>query len=623
MEVTVGGADLDEASTLWFSHPGITATLKTNETGAPVYGTFVVAIDATVPEGVYETRVTGRFGQSNVRRFAVDRLTGVVDSGANRSLENAQTVSLESIIDGRLEPNEKDFYRVAVTAGQHLLLEAIASDLDSKATCTIEVLDGEGNELAKGRGVPGSSTRLEYTATVDGVLVIAVQDLLYQGSADHFYRLKIHTGPQIHQVSPGIIPAGQPASVVVSGRGLTGAASTTLEQVTVAVDPAASHEGRVSPLPIAALDELAWAEARVTNAAGRTTSIPLIVSDLPILAETESEDEWSDKPTATSITLPCVVDGRFAEENDRDWYEFTAKAGERWWVDVFAHRLGMRADVALTVYQMTAAADGSLQATQLTFVDDPGDRAALIGSDFDLSTDDPAFTFQAPADGTYRIALDDQFGGNRADASVRYVLRFRPERPRARLVVTPALGRPANDQQAIPGTLEVRRGGTERLTVLLQRLEGFADAVTVSVDGLPPGVTCDPVVIAPFSASAMLVVRAADDAADWQGPIRIVGRYGDAAAPVETTALVGTLGFGTDNRALRSALPRLSHQAHLSVVGAETEPVVVRLGETRIVGSRGASRVARHDRTTTRLRGPSRAQSGRTAWGAQACTAHL
>src|SRR5687767_15083800 len=66
VDVAANGADLDEASGLRFSHPGIVAKVKT---ASPAV--FTVSIGKDVPAGVYECRVVGRFGISNPRAFAV------------------------------------------------------------------------------------------------------------------------------------------------------------------------------------------------------------------------------------------------------------------------------------------------------------------------------------------------------------------------------------------------------------------------------------------------------------------------------------------------------------------------------------------------------------------------
>src|SRR5439155_16023967 len=61
-EVTLTGADLDEASELHFSHAGITGKQKAAGTNAsPEPNKFVVTIATNVAPGVYDVRVAGRF----------------------------------------------------------------------------------------------------------------------------------------------------------------------------------------------------------------------------------------------------------------------------------------------------------------------------------------------------------------------------------------------------------------------------------------------------------------------------------------------------------------------------------------------------------------------------------
>src|SRR5687768_12513268 len=63
-EVKVSGANLEEAKQLRFSHPGITATVKTNDI-------FTVTAATNVPASIYDVRVISKFGASNPRAFAI------------------------------------------------------------------------------------------------------------------------------------------------------------------------------------------------------------------------------------------------------------------------------------------------------------------------------------------------------------------------------------------------------------------------------------------------------------------------------------------------------------------------------------------------------------------------
>jgi len=85
IDVEIGGADLDEARALLFSHPGISAQQRFGtkkpyeEVAPPVAMKFRVTIAADVPEGIYEVRAVGRFGLSNPRAFVVGHRAEVME----------------------------------------------------------------------------------------------------------------------------------------------------------------------------------------------------------------------------------------------------------------------------------------------------------------------------------------------------------------------------------------------------------------------------------------------------------------------------------------------------------------------------------------------------------------
>src|SRR5438046_8377963 len=65
VELTLTGADLDEANQLHFSHPGITAKQKVTGTNTvPEPNKFLIPVATNVAPGIYEARVVGRFGMS-------------------------------------------------------------------------------------------------------------------------------------------------------------------------------------------------------------------------------------------------------------------------------------------------------------------------------------------------------------------------------------------------------------------------------------------------------------------------------------------------------------------------------------------------------------------------------
>ena len=105
-------------------------------------------------------------------------------------------------------------------------------------------------------------------------------------------------------------------------------------------------------------------------------------------------------------------------------------------------------------------------------------RASGIPS-FRPESDDPAYRFVAPEDGTYRILIRDLYAGSRGDPRLIYALAIRRAAPDFRLVAVPAYhanltapsdsaaGQPAvatrrhgNDQRRLPAARRIRRCGS-------------------------------------------------------------------------------------------------------------------------------------------------------------------
>ena len=86
----------------------------------------------------------------------------------------------------------------------------------------------------------------------------------------------------------------------------------------------------------------------------------------------------------------------------------------------------------------------------------------------------------------------------------------------------------------------VRQGGRERLDILVWRLRGHNAPITVTADHLPPGVTCEPLVIAPVMKSGTLILTAAADAPIGEAEINVVGKSQVAGAEVERVLAAGS-----------------------------------------------------------------------------------
>src|SRR5580698_2853231 len=106
-DVTIAGADLDDARQLQFAEPGISGEPKMGEpalgqTGPqPLPGQFTVTIKPEVKPGIYEARAVGKYGVSNPRAFVVGTQGELLEVEPNNSAKQATEVPLGTTVNGR------------------------------------------------------------------------------------------------------------------------------------------------------------------------------------------------------------------------------------------------------------------------------------------------------------------------------------------------------------------------------------------------------------------------------------------------------------------------------------------------------------------------------------------
>jgi len=591
LEVATGGVDLDDVQQLIFSHPGITAQVKTQtpefrKTADPIPGNFQVSIAADVAPGIYEARVVGRFGGSNPRSFVVGRFDELVDDGSNRTFESAREMSVGATANGRADGSAVDYWKVSLNAGQRVLIDCMAERIDSRMDATLVVFDANERELARDRDTLGRDPLIDFTAPAAGAYVIAVHDFLYAGGNNYPYRLTVHTDPHVDFVFPPCGEPGSHGSFTVYGRNLPDgkpAGNLTvngapLEMLTVDIPLPGETDVR-SQLGFA---EIVAPETSLRDGIeyrlGPSNPVRIGFAEAPVVLEQEPND---DPSKVQRISVPCDFAGQFYPASDVDWVEFEARQGEVYRIDVISHRLGLESDPVLLLQKVTRAADGQETVSDVASVDDPGDRNARIGSDFDTSTDDPSYRFVAPQDATYRIMLRDQFGDSREDARYVYRLIIRPEEPDFRLVAIPQSIRPGNPNanQSFAAAASLRRGDTTVIRVVVDRRDGFDGEIEITVEGLPPGVSSPGAVIQGDSDTTWLVLASEENAAPWSGSIRILGHARIGDQQVTRQARGGTTVWGTNNRQQELPAFRATRALLLSVTDKETLPASVQIGQ--------------------------------------------
>lgn len=594
LDVTVTGANQDDLTKLVFSHPGIAAVQKTApppefyRDPVPQNHVFTVNVAEDVPPGVYDARVVGRFGVSNPRAFVVGSLPEILDDATNQSLASAKEVAIGTVVNGLADGNAVNYFKVTLATGQRVLLDCAAERIDSRMNPTILVLDANGKELVRSRDSLGKDVLLEFTAPAAAPYVIAVFDHIFGGGGEHFYRLAVHDGPHIEYVFPPAGSAGLTGTYVVYGRNLPG--GQPAPDLVVDGQPLQQLTANI-PLPDAATSKNALAAGAFLSPAGilldstefriaNSNPVAIGIAHDPTIVEQEPNN---DPGQAQPVAIPCDLAGQFYPQRDIDWVRFEAKKGEVFWIDVVAHRLGRRSDPVMLLQRLTKNDKGEEVAADLAVVDDPGDRNGRIGTDFDYSTDDPSYRFVVPEDGAYRLKLRDANGDARRDPRFVYRLQIRREMPDFRLVALPRQNKEADPNRVSPFAPVLRKGGTTLIQVDVVRQEGFAGPVEVSVEGLPAGVRCDGAMVSDAMNTAWLVLAAAEDAAAWTGPIRIVGKARLGDQEVVRQARVVSVIWGTANRGQTPAAFRVSQNLALSIADRVVEPALAQVGDGSVL----------------------------------------
>lgn len=555
VDLTVGGGtDLDELDQMVFSHPGLTAVQKKDANGNPVANTFTVAVAADVVPGLYDVRVRGLFGVSNPRMFRVDTLPELAEAEPNNAKAQATPVTLGSIVNARANGGtDVDFFKVSVAAGQTIVIRSEAARIDSPMQPHLQLFNGSGRRVAESRRVFAQEASVVYTATQAEELVLRVQDTVYSGGDQFVYRLAFDSRPLVDWISPAFVVANTPTPVTLFGRHLPGGQPTDRKlagqpvfQQQVTIDPAASKT------PVGASATAAFADSFWWN--GMEGNLVRVGQSLlaPISEAVETPDQTSG--------LPFEATGSFAEKSDEDIFRFDAKKGEAWVIEVFAQRLGSIADPLLMVERVVTAADGAVTYTRLATEDD--DKQNPGGADLPTLGDDPAFRLDVPEDGTYRTRLKDRYADTRGDSRLTYRLSVRAPKPDFSLVVFDAFPSADGKAPVTSGAVSLRKGSSYELNVYAYRRDGHTEAIQLTAENLPAGITCRPSTIGPGQVSAKLVLTAAPDAAEQVSPIRVTGRSGAAESLIQHDAKVATLVHDVIN-----GLPRTARLTESLVAG--------------------------------------------------------
>src|SRR5205823_5485717 len=112
---------------------------------------------------------------------------------------------------------------------------------------------------------------------------------------------------------------------------------------------------------------------------------------------------------AQKITLPCDTAGSFYPAADVDMFEFEAKKGEVWWVEVSSERLGLPTDPAILVQHVNRSGgiEKLTDVVELSDIPSPmkvsSNGYSYDGPPYDAGSSDILGKLEIKEDGVHRL----------------------------------------------------------------------------------------------------------------------------------------------------------------------------------------------------------------------------
>ncbi|MCA9055202.1 MAG: serine protease [Planctomycetaceae bacterium] len=369
---------------------------------------------------------------------------------------------------------------------------------------------------------------VEFSVPADGRYVVKVHDLTFEGGKEYFYRLALQRAA---------------ADVVVPR------------------------------LP---------STATVNSVSWPPPGLPADAS----LAEIEPNNAHAE---AQSITFPCDIAGSFYPAADVDTYEFAAKKGDVWWVEVASERLGRPTDPSIVVQRVTKEGDKETLAdvVELSDISSPvkvsSNGYAYDGPPYNAGTADINGKIDIPEDGTYRLQLRDLFGGTRNDPLNTYRMVVRQAQPDFSIVGWALHMELRNgDRNALSKPISLRGGATVAFEVVVIRRDGFDGSIDLLLENLPVGVTATGLTIPAGKSRGIMLITADQDAPRGLTSAAFSGRATINGEEVTRTGRLASMAWPVTNHWSEVPAPRLLADIPVSACGTEFAPVTIAAADDRV-----------------------------------------
>ena len=417
-----------------------------------------------IAPGLHRLRFFNQFGATDLLPFLVGVIPEVAEQEPNNDIASAQLIDQPSVtLNGALEKNgDVDTCAVTLTAGKKLIASMQANrELGSPMDAVLQVLDAHGTVLAQN----------DDDHDIDPQIVIDVP-------ADGQYFVRTFA-----------FPSTPNSSIRLAG------GADYVYRLTL------TSEGYISHVSPAVVDRRI--ENSLTlhgwNLTSNTAALPPFENDDSVLhhgfanvlnvngvqRDCFAEERLADTP----LPVPHSVTGYIAVPGESDVYQIVGEKGQKLSLQV----------VARTLYSLLDPVCVVTDATGKVVKDaDDKDRSNLdVQTEFSLG------------DGVHNITITDRYG--HGGERFFYVMTCES--------IQPEFSASIKDN-----ALVIVEAATVDLRVTIERRHGFSEKLIVSVNGLPEGLTCDPVESLNDGETAKLVTlkwTRSETAPAFSGPVRI------------------------------------------------------------------------------------------------------
>ena len=243
VEIEAGGLNINKATKVLFSHPGITGTVepikesastkkkrrRLNDQSSPQLADRVkirITIAANVPCAMYDLRLQGPSGVSNMLPFEVASYPNFMEGKRSQASRPNKVEKLPAVLCGYVTPGGVDYYNFSGTKGQTIvatvkarqLVPYIADAVPGWFQPVLRIVDSDGREVAYSD---------DYYHNVDPVIIttlpkddtymLTIHDAIYRGREDFNYRIHIGQIPFVTGRYPAYGTVGKSVKQQIKG----------------------------------------------------------------------------------------------------------------------------------------------------------------------------------------------------------------------------------------------------------------------------------------------------------------------------------------------------------------------------------------------------------------------